>query len=78
MALYNIPIGFKIFAVINLHQRNEVFTVSNLHICNYYLLLYIKQGSVGSKSYPLQALGLLTSTSKVHQHVSQIISVPFT
>ena len=26
MALYNIPIGFKIFAVINLHQRNDTFT----------------------------------------------------
>ena len=26
MALYNIPIGFKIFAIINLHQRNETFT----------------------------------------------------
>ena len=25
-ALYNIPIGFKIFAIINLHQRNETFT----------------------------------------------------
>ena len=23
MTLYNIPIGFKIFAVINLHQRND-------------------------------------------------------
>ena len=26
MALYNIPIGFKIFTVINLHQRNDTFT----------------------------------------------------
>ena len=26
MALYKIPIGFKIFAVINLHQRNDTFT----------------------------------------------------
>ena len=41
MALYNISIGFKIFAVINLHQRNETFTVLNLHICNYYFLLHI-------------------------------------
>ena len=29
MALYNIPIGFKIFAVINLHERNETFTRIN-------------------------------------------------
>ena len=26
MALCNIPIGFKIFAAINLHQRNDTFT----------------------------------------------------
>ena len=26
MALYNIPIGFKIFAVNNLHQRYDSFT----------------------------------------------------
>ena len=40
MAYYNIPIGFEIFAVINLHQQNETFTVLNLHICNYYFLLH--------------------------------------
>ena len=41
MALYNIPIGFKIFAAINLHQRNETFTILNLligNITSYYTL----------------------------------------
>ena len=41
MALYNIPISFKIFAFINLHQRNETFTGLNLHICIQYFLLCI-------------------------------------
>ena len=50
MALYNIPIGFKIFAVIILHQRNDTFA-RFLHL----------QDFCNTKSGLLQALILLTS-----------------
>ena len=43
-----------------------------------YLIYRYWQGSVGSIYYPMQALGVLTLTSKVCQHVSDNINVPFT
>ena len=54
MALYNIPIGFKIFPLIDLLHRKDTFT--NIHKT---AMLHIAtlQWPEGSKGYPLQTLG---------------------
>ena len=55
MALYNMPNGFKIFAIINLHQRNETFT---RFTHSYNFKLYLARFH-GFNILPIASLGLI-------------------
>ena len=87
MALYNIPIGFKIFAIINLHQRNETFTRSRfivltfafIIITSYYTLTrfrgFHKLPIVSPRLINFNFKGMLTRVSKhkytIHLTISE-------